>query len=307
MEATHNPLRILLIEDSPGDVILIGKVLKKALPNAHNLVKCTTLTEALKIVSDEEFDVALLDRTLPDTRDFSGLHSIQNMSPKLPIIFLTGYRDEHLALEAIKQGAQDYLFKDQLDPNLIKRAMQYAVLRKQFEGILITRANFDMLTGLANRMLFENRLETALAKMKRLGGYISVLLLDLDKFKFVNDTYGHLAGDQLLQEVGARLKQSLRSYDVAARFGGDEFAILLDDISAPDQSEVVARKIIQVIAAPFVIAHKELSIHVSIGIANCHNSLSINRESLLLRADAAMYEAKLVPESSYQVFGTAGK
>ncbi|MFT4058567.1 MAG: diguanylate cyclase response regulator [Legionella sp.] len=300
-----NPLRILLIEDSMGDAILISKVLQQAMPQTHVLLKTSTIGEALKIVSEQEFDVALLDRTLPDTRGFSGLHSIQNMSPRLPIIFLTGYKDEYLALEALRQGAQDYLFKEQLDAHLIKRAIQYAVLRKQFESVLIMRANFDMLTGLANRMLFESRLDVALTKMKRLGGLISVLLIDLDKFKIVNDTLGHIAGDKLLKEVGTRLKQSLRSYDVAARFGGDEFAILLEDLSESAQSEVVAQKITQMMSIPFNLSGNELSIDVSIGIVNCKNSQNISREALLLQADTALYEAKSSVGSSYCIFSTS--
>ncbi|EHL29918.1 GGDEF domain-containing response regulator [Legionella drancourtii] len=302
--STSNPLRILLIEDSYGDAILISKVLQQALPQTHVLINTSTISDALKIVSEEEFDVALLDRTLPDTRGFSGLHSIQNMSPRLPVIFLTGYKDEDLALEAIKQGAQDYLFKDQLDAHLIRRAIQYAVLRKQFESALIMRANFDMLTGLANRMLFENRLDVALTKMKRLGGIISVLLIDLDKFKLVNDTLGHMAGDKLLKEVGLRLKQSLRAYDVAARFGGDEFAILLEDLSECHQSEVVAKKITQLMETPFLLSGNELSVGVSIGVVNCHNNKNISSESLLLQADTAMYEAKTMSGSTYRIFGT---
>jgi diguanylate cyclase (GGDEF)-like protein len=299
-----NPLRILLIEDSKGDAILISKVLQQAMPQIHALVKTSTIGEALKIVSEQEFDVALLDRTLPDTRGFSGLHSIQNMSPRLPVIFLTGYKDEYLALEAIRQGAQDYLFKDQLDAHLIRRAIQYAVLRKQFESVLIMRANFDMLTGLANRMLFESRLDVALTKMKRLGGIISVLLIDLDKFKLVNDTLGHIAGDKLLKEVGNRLKQSLRSYDVAARFGGDEFAILLEDISEYQQSEIVAKKITQIMATPFNLSGNELCVGVSIGVVNCNNNQDISRESLLLQADTAMYQAKSSSGNSYRIFGS---
>lgn len=303
--SASNPLKILLVEDSPGDAIIISKVLQQAMPQTHILEKAPTISDALKIVSEQEFDVALLDRTLPDSRGFSGLHSIQNMSPKLPIIFLTGYKDEFSAFEAIKQGAQDYLFKDQLNAELIKRAIQYAVLRKQFEDVLIVRANFDMLTGLANRMLFENRLEIALSKMKQLGGIIGVLLLDLDKFKHVNDTLGHIAGDKLLKEVGHRLKQSLRSYDVVARFGGDEFAILLENLSEPYQSEIVAQKIMQTMNVPFNLSGNEISIDVSIGIVNCYSNRYLSCESVLLQADAAMYEAKSLPGISYRVFGTS--
>lgn len=297
-----NPLKILLVEDTVGDAILISKVLEQALPQNHYLKKTSTIGEALKVVSEEQFDIALLDRTLPDVRGFSGLHSLQNMAPQLPVIFLTGYKDEQSAFEAIKQGAQDYLFKDQLDAQLIKQAIQYAVLRKKFENTLIMRANFDMLTGLANRVLFENRLEVALTKMKQLGGLISVLLIDLDKFKWVNDTRGHIAGDKLLKEVGHRLKEVLRSYDVAARFGGDEFAILLEDLAEPQQSEVIAEKIIQLMKIPINLSGNNISIDISIGIANCSKEQDLSLETVLGQADHALYQAKSISGNSYCLY-----
>lgn len=301
-QLAFNPLKILLIEDSLGDAILIEKILKRALPEEYILHKATTIAEALKILSENQFDVALLDRTLPDAREFSGLHSIQNISPNMAIIFLTGYSDEESAFQAIKQGAQDYLFKDHLDEHVIKRSIQFAVLRKEFEEILITHANFDMLTGLANRMFFENRLDVAITKMKLLGSVFSVLLMDLDKFKEVNDTLGHIAGDKLLKEIGYRLQHTLRSYDVVARFGGDEFAILLEDLSYIEQSQNAAQDIINSLKAPFYIADKELYMNISIGIINCYNNREMTREDLLLCVDSAMYEAKSVSTSAYRIY-----
>ena len=193
------PLRVLLVEDSKGDAILIKKALTQSTPDSHNIQHVTNLASALKTLAENEFDVVLLDRSLPDTIDFSGLFSIQNMAPKLPIIFLTGLKDEAIALNAVEQGAQDYLFKDNIDPHRIKRAIQYAIRRKRFEDVLILQANFDNLTGLVNRILFENRLDVALTKRKRHDEGIAVFFMDLDRFKQVNDTLGHAAGDQLLQ------------------------------------------------------------------------------------------------------------
>lgn len=303
--STQDPLRILLIEDSKGDVMLIQKALQSCMLEAHMLKKSPTLGHALKTLSEHEFDVALLDRSLPDAEGFSGLHSIQNMAPQLPIVFLTAYKDEAVAFEAIEQGAQDYLYKDNLDGHIIKRAIQYAILRKQFEGVLIMRANFDMLTGLANRMLFESRLEMALAKMKRQGGMLAVFFLDLNRFKQVNDTLGHAAGDILLKEIGRRLKSSLRPYDTSARFGGDEFALLLEGISQAQDAHIVANKVIRKLSQPFDIGGDVVDIGVSVGVATCAAGREIDSQSLMKQADAAMYEAKSQPGSTFCIHEAA--
>lgn len=292
MHSPHARMEILLIEDSKGDALLIEKALISALPEQHHLVKAASLTEALDVLATHRFDVALLDRSLPDAEGYSGLHSIQNRQPQLPVIYLTAFQGEEEALEMIEKGAQDYLYKDQMDGRTIKRAIQYAILRKQFEEALITRANYDMLTGLANRLLFENRLALALAKIRRQGGNMVVLFLDLDDFKKINDTLGHKGGDQALQEMGNRLKSVLRPYDTAARFGGDEFAVLLEDLPDVALGEAVAEKIIRMAAKPFRLCGKEHAIGVSIGIAGCTGEVRNDPEELMRQADEAMYAAK---------------
>jgi len=299
MTSATDPLQVLLIEDNKGDAILIERILQQALLGAVVVEKQLTLEGALTALATKDFDVALLDRSLPDAQGFSGLHSIQNFAPKVPIVFLTAYRDEETALQAIYEGAQDYLYKDQLDVHVIKRAIQYATLRKQFEGVLIMRANFDGLTGLANRTLFESRLDMALARMKRHRGNLAVLFLDLNRFKQVNDTLGHHTGDLLLQEAATRIKQSLRPYDTAARFGGDEFAILMEEMPALDHSEVVAQKIIHLLEAPFMIENHRIEIGVSIGISLCSATQMLDRETLMQQADAAMYAVKSTGTSAY--------
>lgn len=295
----EHPLRLLLVEDSKGDAILIERVLKNAMLGDVTIERKATLEEALQSLAEHEFDVVLLDRSLPDTVEFSGLHSVQNLSPKVPVIFLTAYQDEQTALQAIMEGAQDYLFKDKFDTHIIKRAIQYAVLRKQFEGILITRANYDMLTGLANRMLFENRVRNCIAKMRRQQGNASILFMDLDRFKQVNDSHGHTVGDQLLKDVGTRIRQVLRPYDTAARFGGDEFAVLLEGGQDANSAELVAKKLIAQIDTPFEIEGRSIRIGVSIGIVAFHGNEGESCEDLLLQSDAAMYKAKSLVGSSF--------
>jgi len=296
---SHEPLRILLVEDSVGDALLIGKALAQAVPHAPNVQKAENLSAALRLVGEDHFDVMLLDLSLPDSSGFSGLLTIQNMAPKLPVVILTAYADEELALSAVEHGAQDYLFKDKTNGPAIKRALDYAIRRKRFEGELITRANFDPLTGLANRPLFESRLDMALARSKRQGTGFGIFFIDLDRFKQVNDTFGHATGDQLLTHVAQCLKQSVRPYDTAARFGGDEFALLVEGIENPLYCRPIAEKIIQGITTPPVIRGKPVMIGVSIGIVIARAHEALMREDLLHRADEAMYQAKTMEGSAY--------
>lgn len=292
-------LRILLIEDSKLDALLIEKELNAAIPEGYDLKKAITLEEAINLLPNHRFDVALLDRTLPDADNFDGLYSLQNMAPELPIVFLTSYQNEQTALESIQQGAQDYLLKGKSNGLVIKRAIQFAILRKEFEGILIQRANFDFLTGLANRSFFESRLDIALSKLKRYKTVFAMLFLDLDLFKTINDTYGHATGDLVLKEVGTRLKQLLRPYDTAARFGGDEFAVLLECIDEVKEIEDIATRIIASFKKPIQVFGHELTIDVSIGIAIGENHQNISAEKLKQQADDAMYRAKTKPGSCY--------
>ena len=303
--APENPLRILLVEDSPGDALLIDKALKKITNGTCHVQNAKTLAAGLRLIDDIEFSAVLLDLSLPDTTGFNGLLALQNMAPKLPIIILTAYADEAVALNAVAHGAQDYLLKDKADGNGIKRAIDFAIQRKAYEEILITRANFDPLTGLVNRSLFENRLDMALQHQKRNQANIAVLFLDLDNFKGINDTYGHAAGDSLLQQVAQRLKLSVRGYDTVARFGGDEFAIALDGLNDVHNSVSVAKKLIAEMAKPFAIAGKEMILNASIGIATCDTGRIASREDIMRHADKAMYQAKQKPGGQYCMFAEA--
>lgn len=298
-----DPLKILLVEDSKGDRLLINHALNSVMEASYEVSESETLQEALKLLSDNQYDVALLDRTLPDVDGFDGMHNLQTMSPKLPIIFLTGCNEERFAFQAIEQGAQDYLFKDSFDGHQIKKSIQFAILRKQFEGIIITQANYDMLTGLANRMLFESRLEMAIAKMRRhQESSLSAMFIDLDDFKLINDEMGHQAGDKLLKLVGERLKQALRNYDTVARFGGDEFAILLESLPEESHGEVVARKIIKQFKEPFSIHGKDVIVGLSIGVSNSNSSDKSTSAQIIHQADLAMYKAKEIKESAYVLY-----
>ncbi|WP_421863735.1 EAL domain-containing protein [Motiliproteus sp.] len=172
---------------------------------------------------------------------------------------------------------------------------------KKNEEQIRYQANYDALTGLPNRSLLSDRLEQAIAAAKREQWMLGVLFLDLDHFKVINDTFGHAVGDELLQLVSARLKACLRESDTIARFGGDEFVILLPDIRETDSVAQVATYIIEQITRSFTLYGREIYIGASIGITIYPDDAD-KADTLLQNADMAMYQAKESGRSTYQFF-----
>ena len=185
----------------------------------------------------------LLDLGLPDAEGLEALTQVRAAALDVPIIVLSGRSDEVLAVQAVQEGAQDYLIKGQVDARLLSRSINYAIERKRAEVELAHQAMHDALTGLPNRALFYDRLGQALNRVGRQGTAVAVLFLDLDRFKLVNDSLGHGAGDKLLVAVAERLAGVLRAGDTAARFGGDEFVILCEDVSGERQAIAIAERI----------------------------------------------------------------
>jgi len=162
-------------------------------------------------------------------------------------------------------------------------------------------AQFDALTGLPNRNLFQDRLTQAMALAKRNDWPMAVLFIDLDRFKLVNDTLGHGAGDKLLQEAASRLRSCIRASDTVGRLGGDEFAAILAELGKPGDAGLVAQKIVDVFKRPFDLEGKETYVTASVGVA-LYPADSDNSEALVVNADAAMYRAKEQGRSNYQYF-----
>ncbi|MCD4829299.1 MAG: diguanylate cyclase [Candidatus Cloacimonetes bacterium] len=173
--------------------------------------------------------------------------------------------------------------------------------RKIFERKLVHIAHHDTLTGLPNRTLYIDRLSQSMARAARVKSHIGVLFLDLDGFKGINDSYGHDAGDLLLQQVTKRLLVCVRKVDTVARFGGDEFMIILADIKSSDDSGLVSNRIVRDISQPYIIHGHEMRISISVGVS-LFPEHSHDEETLIKYADIAMYNAKHGGKNQYRMY-----
>ncbi len=295
-------LRVLVVEDNPGDAVLVREMLREAAPDGYDLHHASLLCDGMTHLRDVGADCVLLDLSLPDAEGLEALAQLRTVAVDLPIIVLSGRSDETTAVRAVQDGAQDYLIKGQVDPRLLARSISYAIERKRAEVQLAHQALHDALTGLPNRALFLDRLGQALSRMDRRDAHVAVLFLDLDRFKVVNDSLGHGAGDELLVDVAGRLQEVLRGGDTAARFGGDEFVLLCEEVDGERQAITIAERIAAALDAPFLIGDEEVFVRTSVGIALATGSAQARPEAVLRDADAAMYRAKERGGGVYEVF-----
>jgi diguanylate cyclase (GGDEF)-like protein/PAS domain S-box-containing protein len=428
-EALPGILSILVVEDDAGDFGLIKAFVRHAVPGLGGefapVVWAKTLADGIDAARHGKPDVVLLDLSLPDSSGLATVQAMRSVLPDTPIIVLTGFDDNALAIAALEAGAQDYLVKGRFEHDALERAVRHAQVRQKLEsrlrlfevalnsaanGIVITDpesgiewanraftrlsgfsleevlahkpseciksgthdqafyrrmwetilagqvwqgeitnrrkdgtlydeeltiapvtdvngtirhfvaikqditerkvaaaqvshlAHYDVLTDLPNRALLTDRLQQALAQVRRDKGKLAVMFLDLDKFKPVNDTLGHNIGDQLLKQVAMRLTACLqRESDTVSRIGGDEFVILLASIEGVQDCVAMAEKVLDTINQPFSIGPHVIDISASVGIA-VYPQHGDDAHSLQRHADTAMYEAKRGGRHCYRIF-----
>jgi diguanylate cyclase (GGDEF)-like protein/PAS domain S-box-containing protein len=423
---------VCIIEDNLGDVRIIEEMLKSDPREDYTLICHNRLGEVEQDKRECAVDIVLLDLNLPDSTGIETFKRFHVRYSRYPVILLTGLQDEKIAIETLRNGAQDYIVKGEFDVGLLSRAIRYAIERKAAEealrsseeryalatrgandgiwdwdivegriyyssrwksilgyeeheipaepeqwfslahpddlyelkakikahidggsnyfeheyrmkhkdgaylwmhsrGIavydrngnayrmagsqtditdrkssedkLMKSALYDGLTGLPNRSLLSERLQHLVDGADRHPVGFAVLFLDFDRFKLVNDNYGHDVGDQLLIQVADRVRSALRPTDTLARLGGDEFVGIAEDVSSPRDASIVADRILKMISDPFIIGEITLSMSMSIGIA-MSGKQGNNPDELLRDADIAMYRAKSTGKARYELFDT---
>lgn len=293
---------VLVVEDDETDFMVVQRYLSKY-DDKYRVTRASNMQEAVTLLTEGNFGAVLCDLSLPDSRGAHTVSRLREIVPQLPLLVLSGSDEEEMAVAAVQLGAQDYLIKGAVNPESIHRAIRYAVERRRAEDNLIYLAHFDQLTKLANRTLFRDRLENALGRAKRQGHKVALCYVDLDNFKMVNDTYGHEAGDHLLQETAGRLVSSVRISDTVSRLSGDEFGLLLDFL--PDASGAVpaAERIINSFATPVCFSGQQLPVTPSVGIA-LYPDDSEGVDGLLRAADWAMYQAKRGGRNQFKFYSS---
>ncbi|KZC40227.1 diguanylate cyclase response regulator [Rhodanobacter sp. FW510-R12] len=316
--------KILVVDDTVANLVAMRRLLAGS---GAELFEARSGNEALALCLDHEFALILLDVNMPDMDGFE-VAALLGSAERLrdtPIIFVTAaYADDMNRLKGYRSGAVDYIAKPINDTILQSKVRVFLDLytarmklqqaldelaerneqltreiaeRKLMETMVRHQAQHDPLTGLPNRILFQDRLYGAIQRANRHHGSFALACIDLDGFKQVNDSHGHAAGDALLQEIAARLSTQLRSNDTVARLGGDEFALLLEDIEDPRLALQLGEKLCAALSEPCALSVGgqpiEVRVGASIGIAPYRPDAADDADERLMQAaDHAMYAAK---------------
>lgn len=276
----------------------------------YRLSACLPGEDVLGKILAQDCDIILLDYHWGDDSVFRGqvahdlLCSARAQGCEVPIVVMTDEMEAEVDREAIRAGASDYLIKGRIDSQLLERTIRYAIERKNAELRLAKLAHYDPLTNIPNRILFRDRLQHALQRAERRQQTLTLMYLDLDGFKQVNDKFGHDAGDELLRSCAQRLCDCMRKSDSVARIGGDEFTLLLENAQSTADIARIAEKVIAAISAPHHVGNHQVMAGCSIGIAVYPNA-GKDADTLQRNADMAMYQAKQDETSSFRFFTEA--
>lgn len=256
--------------------------------------------DGFKKLLSSPVDLILCDLEMPriDGFKFLGMMKSRPDLQDIPVLMLTGRDDRELKIKGLEQGASDYITKPFDAEELVARVKVHLQIKnlqddlKRSNELLLELSNTDHLTGLFNRRYLMEALGKEVQRSQRKRGKLSLILLDIDHFKRVNDQYGHLQGDVVLQKVSLQLQKELRNYDLAARYGGEEFMAILPDATLEEAVFVANRVRMSVQATKFSGELSELSLTVSLGVAMFSKRTCATVDDFIKLVDDALYRAK---------------
>lgn len=300
-------MRVLIAEDDPVSRRLLAAVLEKW---GYEVMVTSDGLAALEVLKSAEAPrLAILDWMMPGMDGIQVCREVRKRhdAPYTYLLLLTARTGKDDIIEGMDAGADDYVTKPfdkselQVRVKAGRRVLDLQSELMSAREALRNEATRDPLTGLPNRLLFADRLAQNIAEAHRANERLAVMFFDLDRFKIVNDTLGHSAGDMLLQQVAGRLMEVLRDVDTLARMGGDEFTMIVNGVQGVDAAEAVAQRALRTCSTPFVIEGQELFVTASVGIS-MFPSDGADVETLVRNADAAMYQAKENGRNSCHVY-----
>lgn len=290
-------VRVLLIEGVQPKLGVCGML--ERYPAPIELVQADDLVAALAHLALDTFDVVLFALSSGGDLGRKALRRVLVSVLNVPVIVLALVSDAKPAQQSITSGVQDFWLSPDDSGEQLVRTIASAIARRSSLDQLVHRANYDRVTGLPSRYLFEDRLHHAAAQAERHDRPLAVLFVDVDRFKEVNDRLGHRMGDRVLKVIAERISGVARRVDTAARIGGDEFAIILENLERVEDASSVAQKMLDALAEPFTVRNHRIEITCSIGI-----SLFLfdgtDAQSLLDHADRAMFRAKRAGGNAYR-------
>lgn len=295
------PLNVLIVEDSADDSEILLRELRSGGYDPFYAMVCTSEAMQKELLS-LKWNIVISDFSMPQFDAFAALDLLHSSQQDIPFIIVSGTIGEDRAVRAMKLGAHDYIIKGNLKRLIpaVERELREAKIRQEqrkADETIHRLAYTDPVTGLPNRTRFRELVQAATAEALKEMRPIALLLMDLDRFKEVNDTLGHHRGDILLHKVGLRLRKTLFETDVVARLGGDEFGILLPRLAVACDVQQVIKNLHGCLEQPFMIDDIPIVVECSIGVAIMPDHAD-NADTLLQRADIAMYRAKQMATST---------
>jgi len=287
----HRPIKILLVEPDEDYIDELEAGLSVSHAGVLEIEWVGELSQALARLTQGGLDAVLLSLDLPGSQGMVTFDRAYAFAPDVPILIVSDAADEDAAVSTVQAGAQDYLVKSEVGPSLIVRSVRHAIERHRLFSALRSLSLIDDLTGLYNRRGFSDLGEQYLKLARRSGRGVTMVYVDLDRFKTINDSFGHHVGDRALLKVSDILRATFRRSDIIARLGGDEFGVLALE-AADESSETLIERLRERVQDFNESSPEPYQLSVSIGMSHHDDDPRVRLEDMVAEADAAMYREK---------------